>query len=113
MAGAYIQTPAMTRYDPSSDPTRQLFQQHKSATSLTSQQQQQQQQSQQLATTNAQQQQPAQAQQQQSQSVQPVQRAARTINDVLQRDANYPDLDTYLKRNYQFSTTAATNTYTL
>ncbi|KAI1005151.1 Nucleoporin [Podosphaera aphanis] len=28
----------------------------------------------------------------------PVQRAAKTINDVLQREASYPDLDSYLKQ---------------
>lgn len=33
-----------------------------------------------------------------SQSSQPVQRAARTINEVLQREAGFPDLDSYVKR---------------
>jgi len=30
--------------------------------------------------------------------LQPIQRAARTINEVLQREASFPDLDSYVKR---------------
>jgi nuclear pore complex protein Nup155 len=37
-------------------------------------------------------------QQPQAQSLQPIQRAARTINEVLQKDANFPDLDSYVRR---------------
>lgn len=33
-----------------------------------------------------------------SQELRPVQRAAKTINDVLQREASYPDLDSYVRR---------------
>jgi nuclear pore complex protein Nup155 len=33
-----------------------------------------------------------------SQSSEPVQRAARTINEVLQREAGFPDLDSYVRR---------------
>ncbi|KAH6673645.1 putative nucleoporin [Halenospora varia] len=33
-----------------------------------------------------------------SQSLQPIQRAARTINEVLQREANFPDLDSYVRQ---------------
>ncbi|KAI6248804.1 Nucleoporin [Erysiphe necator] len=33
-----------------------------------------------------------------SQAMRPVQRAARTINDVLQREASYPDLDSYVRQ---------------
>ncbi|RKF57606.1 Nucleoporin NUP170 [Erysiphe neolycopersici] len=33
-----------------------------------------------------------------SQELRPVQRAARTINDVLQREASYPDLDSYVRQ---------------
>ena len=31
-------------------------------------------------------------------ALQPVQRAARTINEVLQREASFPELDSYVKR---------------
>jgi len=31
---------------------------------------------------------------------QPIQRAARTINEVLQREASFPDLDSYVRRKY-------------
>ncbi|TVY71410.1 Nucleoporin [Lachnellula suecica] len=33
-----------------------------------------------------------------SQSLQPIQRAARTINEVLQREASFPDLDSYVRQ---------------
>lgn len=36
-----------------------------------------------------------------SQSLQPIQRAARTINEVLQREASFPDLDSYVRRKWQ------------
>ena len=32
------------------------------------------------------------------QALDPVQRAARTINEVLQREASFPDLDSYVRR---------------
>jgi nuclear pore complex protein Nup155 len=32
------------------------------------------------------------------QTLQPIQRAARTINEVLQREASFPDLDSYVRR---------------
>lgn len=32
------------------------------------------------------------------QALRPVQRAARTINDILQREACFPDLDSYVRR---------------
>ena len=34
----------------------------------------------------------------QAPSLKPVQRAARTINEVLRKDANFPELDSYVKR---------------
>lgn len=37
-------------------------------------------------------------QQSQSRTLQPIQRAARTINDILLREANFPDLDSYVRR---------------
>lgn len=36
----------------------------------------------------------------QNRSIQPIARAARTINDVLQQEANFPDLDSYVRRTY-------------
>jgi nuclear pore complex protein Nup155 len=30
--------------------------------------------------------------------LQPIQRAARTINETLQKEANFPDLDSYVRR---------------
>jgi nuclear pore complex protein Nup155 len=34
------------------------------------------------------------------QALPPVQRAARTINEVLQREASFPDLDSYVRRKW-------------
>ena len=34
------------------------------------------------------------------QAQKPIQRAARTINEVLQREASFPDLDSYVRRKY-------------
>lgn len=34
----------------------------------------------------------------QNRTLQPVQRAARTINETLQKEANFPDLDSYVRR---------------
>lgn len=62
-------------------------------------QQQQQQPQQQQSSTALSQPQPQAAQATpQPQALAPVQRAARTINESLQRDANFPDLDTYVRR---------------
>jgi hypothetical protein len=47
---------------------------------------------------NEQQQQQQAGPQAQSQPLLPVQHAAKTINKVLQRDASFPDLDGYIKR---------------
>jgi nuclear pore complex protein Nup155 len=33
-------------------------------------------------------------------ALQPIQRAARTINEVLLREQGFPDLDSYVKREY-------------
>jgi len=33
-------------------------------------------------------------------SLQPIARAARTINEVLQKDVNFPELDSYVRREY-------------
>jgi nuclear pore complex protein Nup155 len=40
----------------------------------------------------------------QNRSIQPIQRAARTINETLQKEANFPDLDSYVRRKYKSST---------
>lgn len=34
----------------------------------------------------------------QNRLLQPIQRAARTINETLQKEANFPDLDSYVRR---------------
>lgn len=34
----------------------------------------------------------------QNRPLQPIQRAARTINETLQKEANFPDLDSYVRR---------------
>lgn len=36
----------------------------------------------------------------QAQVLQPIERAARTINEALQKEASFPDLDSYVKREY-------------
>jgi nuclear pore complex protein Nup155 len=40
-------------------------------------------------------------------SLQPIQRAARTINEVLQREASFPDLDSYVRRKWTFEISRA------
>lgn len=37
---------------------------------------------------------------QQRQSLPPIQRAARTVNEVLQREAGFPELDSYVRRGF-------------
>jgi nuclear pore complex protein Nup155 len=80
LPGAFFQTPAASRFGPAPPqpqfhPVRQSSQQPP-------------------------QQNPQQLQQQAplTRSLQPVQRAARTINEILQKEANFPDLDSYVRR---------------
>jgi len=91
LPGAFLQTPAASRYQPGPDPARNLFRQppQASQTNPTGQAQ--------GTSAGSQQQQVAQTQTQ-PRALLPVQRAARTINEVLQRDANFPDLDSYVRR---------------
>lgn len=95
LPGAFVQTPAPSRYQTGPDPRRQLFrsqpsggQQSNALQVQSSSPAQQLRQTSQSQTTT------------QAQPLLPVQRAARTINEVLQRDANFPDLDSYVKRKY-------------
>ena len=102
LPGAFVQTPAPSRF-PGPGPNRQLFRaqssnptQGSSALTLPGAQP-----SGLLASSQPQSQavggllptvQP------QSQPLKPVQRAGRTINEVLRKDANFPELDSYVKR---------------
>src|SRR3979411_1471077 len=91
LPGAFVQTPAPSRYQTGADPRRQLFRSQSSSG----------QQSNGLQTQNSnsgQQQQQISLSQSQTQAppLLPVQRAARSVNEVLQRDANFPDLDSYV-----------------
>lgn len=91
LPGAFLQTPAASRYQSGPDPSRTLFRQssQNSQTGAAAQAQ--------SSGTGSSQQQVVQTQPQ-PRSLLPVQRAARTINEVLQRDANFPDLDSYVRR---------------
>lgn len=97
LPGAFLQTPAPVRSQTGVDPRRQLFRSGSSngqqSNALTSQN----------GAPGGQQQQVSQVQTQtQAPPLLPVQRAARTISEVLQRDASFPDLDSYVKRESYF-----------
>lgn len=95
LPGAFVQTPAPSRYQTGADPRRQLFRSQSSGGQQSNGVQLQ------SSATTQQQQQISQTQPQtQAPPLHPVQRAARTINEVLQRDANFPDLDSYVKRKF-------------
>jgi nuclear pore complex protein Nup155 len=78
LPGAFINTPAPSRFPP---PRQPIFQSQpvRNPSGATP--------------PNQQQQNPP-----QRETLQPIQRAARTINEVLQREANFPDLDNYIKQ---------------
>ncbi|OBT97132.1 hypothetical protein VE01_04801 [Pseudogymnoascus verrucosus] len=88
LPGAFVQTPAASRY-PGPNPVRQLFRAPSSNPAA-------------VGAPTAQGSQSAVAllpqAQSQSQALKPVQRAGRTINEVLRKDANFPELDSYVKQ---------------
>jgi nuclear pore complex protein Nup155 len=87
LPGAFFNTPAASRFGP--PPPQPLFRQ--APTPAQPQQN--------SAPQQQQQPQPAQLQAlPQNRQLEPIQRAARTINDVLQKEANFPDLDSYVRR---------------
>lgn len=86
LPGAFFNTPAASRFGPA--PPQPVFR----PVGLLSQQ---------PAQPNAQPQQQQSSQSQQApltRSLQPVQRAARTINEILQKEANFPELDSYVRQ---------------
>src|SRR5580700_9197075 len=85
LPGAFLQTPAPTRYQSAT-----AAQRSQSAVIQNN--------STRAQSYNGQQQQQQAGPQNQSQPLLPVQHAAKTINKVLQRDASFPDLDGYIKR---------------
>jgi nuclear pore complex protein Nup155 len=85
LPGAFLQTPAPTRYQSAT-----AAQRTQSATIQNNSTRPQ--------SFNGQQQQQQAGLQIQPQPLLPVQHAAKTINKVLQRDASFPDLDGYIKR---------------
>ncbi len=91
LPGAFLQTPAASRFQsgPGPDPQRQLFR-PLSTTALPGPVSQ-------APASSANQAVTAQSSVP-TQTLQPVQRAARTINEILKRDASFPDLDSYVKR---------------
>lgn len=99
MAGAFVQTPAPLRFQSAQTGEQQKQMVARSQASFDRRQVG-------FQTTNAAQQQSSQlvAQPQAAQpqpqapALAPVQRAARTINESLQRDASFPDLDSYVRR---------------
>lgn len=88
LPGAFLQTPAASRYQ-GPGPVRQLFRTQSSNPA-------------EVVAPTGQGAQPVVAlpgaQAAQSQALKPVQRAARTVNEVLRKDANFPELDSYVKR---------------
>ncbi len=88
LPGAYVNTPAPSRY-PGQNVNRQLFgtQSSTGASAATAENRISTQQA--AAVVQA---------QPQAHNLKPVQRAARTINDVLRRDAHFPELDSYVKQ---------------
>ncbi|KFY49278.1 hypothetical protein V496_10134 [Pseudogymnoascus sp. VKM F-4515 (FW-2607)] len=88
LPGAFVQTPAASRY-PGPNPVRQLFRAPSSNPAS-------------VGAPTAQGSQSSVAllpqSQSQSQALKPVQRAGRTINEVLRKDANFPELDSYVKQ---------------
>jgi len=87
--GLFINTPAVSKFAPPPPVFR---------TSSLSGQQPPPQQQQSSNTQQQQQQSSSPRQDSQSRALQPIQRAARTINEVLQKEANFPDLDSYVRR---------------
>ena len=94
LPGAYFNTPAASRFDARPPPpifrtTSQSFSSGAGGSGPVGG----------LNASGQQQQQPSQSRQQsQIRSLQPVQRAARTINEVLVKDLQFPDLDSYVRR---------------
>jgi len=84
LPGAFLNTPAASRYGAGMGVPAPNFLRRPGAT--TSQ------------ALSMQQQSPESRQEPQTQSLQPIQRAARTINEVLLKEANFPDLDSYVRR---------------
>lgn len=94
LPGAYFNTPAASRFDTRAPPPPIFRTQSQSLSSAPG-----------GAPTGGsnpggQQQLPLDQSRQQSQTrpLQPIQRAARTINDILLREAAFPDLDSYVRR---------------
>lgn len=85
LPGAFLPTPAPSRYS-GSGPSRQLFR-TQSSSSVS-----------QPESQGSAQPVGAALPMPQAQALQPVQRAAKTVNEVLRRDANFPELDNYVKR---------------
>jgi hypothetical protein len=89
LPGAYFNTPAVTRYQGGLPPRQPVFQRQTTQQTQSSN-----------ASQDVQQQAPQLRPISQSQSLQPIQRAARTINELLQRDASFPDVDSYVRRKH-------------
>jgi nuclear pore complex protein Nup155 len=90
LPGAFLQTPAASRYQ-GPGPARQLFrtQSSSSAPGISAERRSSSQPVGALVGPPT-----------QAQILKPVQRAARTINEVLRKDANFPELDSYVKRKF-------------
>ena len=88
LPGAFVQTPAASRY-PGPNPVRQLFRAPSSNSAAVGAPSAQGSQSAVTVLPQG---------QSQPQVLKPVQRAGRTINEVLRKDANFPELDSYVKR---------------
>lgn len=77
LPGAYFNTPAANRFPPPRAPVFNPVQQTRVPSNP---------------------QDPQQPEADPAQALQPIQRAQRTINEVLQREASFPDLDSYVRR---------------
>jgi nuclear pore complex protein Nup155 len=90
LPGAFLNTPAASRYQSNPPPPRPVFRSQPSSNGPAIAAASSSQPALGLAATA-----PI-----ESISLLPAQRAAKVINEVLARDGNYPDLDSYVKREY-------------
>lgn len=89
LPGAFLQTPAASRYQ-GPNPARQLFRTQSSSGGQSTIP------GNQVVTQPGAA--PADSLTPQAQTLKPIQRAGRTVNDVIRRDAAFPELDTYVKQ---------------
>ena|SRR2546421_10693025 len=96
LPGAFLQTPAISRFQSNSVPQQSLFKRTSTSSSITANDHSGKASSAlQGPTLTA----PAASS---TQTLKPIERAARTINEALQLEARFPDLDSYVGRKYRY-----------